>query len=156
MSDEQILGKRGRRPKAKATKKVRTIDPDGDVAAAGSTAEKEKNRGGRPNKEGSKHHKTAAAKTRHANSLKDIMQAMHGQYRSIREFLRAFFTNPQLDSAHQNFFQGGEFDEILGLMLESKYLKNEWMPEVIAKYVEEYCAVGGTRWGLIPSLGPGD
>jgi len=43
MSDEQILGKRRRTPKAKATKKVRTIDSDGDVAAAGSTAEKEKN-----------------------------------------------------------------------------------------------------------------
>lgn len=28
-------------------------------------------------------------------------------------------------------------------MLESKYLKNERMPEVIAKYVEEYCEVSG-------------
>jgi len=43
MSDEQILGKRRRRPKAKAMKKVRMIDLDGDVTAAGSTAEKEKN-----------------------------------------------------------------------------------------------------------------
>jgi len=34
------------------------------------------------------------------------------------------------------------------MMLESKCLKNERMPEVVAKYVEEYCAVGGTRWGL--------
>jgi len=85
---------------------------------------------------------------RHANSLEDILQAIHGQYRSIREFLRAFFTNPQLGSAYQNFFQGGGFDQILGLMLEPKYLKNERMPEVIAKYVEEYCAVGGMRWGL--------
>lgn len=78
---------------------MRTIDPDsGDLT--GSTAEKDKNLGGRPKKvEGGKHYKTAAAETKYANSLKDIIQAMHGQHRSIREFLHALFTNPQLDSA---------------------------------------------------------
>jgi len=76
------------------------------------------------------------------------MQAIYRQYHNIQEFLRAFFMNPQLGSAYQNFLRGGGFDRILGLMLEPKTLENERMLEVIAKYVEEYCVVGGMRWRL--------
>ena len=144
MSDQQKLGKRRRRSKTKGNKKARVDEGLGgtQTGAPDGSVNVQTKRAGRPKGiREVKHHRTTAAETKHANTLKTIMQSMHEHYRSIREFLRAFFTNPQMESAHQNFFKGGGFEEILGLMLESKYMKNAPMPEVIATNVENYCVV---------------
>ena len=139
MSELQTLGKRRRRSKTTGHKKARVEDDLEEIQQTKKV--------GRPKeiRAGVKHHKTKAAETKHANTLKDIMHSMHEHYKSIREFLRAFFTNSHMESAHQNFFQCGGFEEILGLMLESKYVKNGAMAEVIAKYVGDYCAVCTTQ-----------
>ena len=128
MSEIPSLGKRRRRPQ-----KHSTDDPI--LTSTGKRGRPKKVRVDEP------HHRTTQAQKDHADNIDRVMKAMLPHYKSIREFLRAFFTNPHLDTAHQNFFQCGGFNEIMGILLKCKHLSKGDMAPSIAEYVEEYCSV---------------
>ena len=94
MSEIPSIGKRRRRPQKHST--------DGPILT--STGKR-----GRPKKArvDELHHRTTQAQKDHADNIDRVMKAMLPHYKSIREFLWAFLTNPHLDTAHQNFFQCG-------------------------------------------------
>lgn len=95
---------------------------------------------GRPKKAESQapHHKTLKSQRDHALKLKAIMTVIKEHYSSMRGFLRQFFKNESFKVAHQNFYEEGGFHEILGLWLNSEFVRGRNMVPSLVEYVKAY------------------